>query len=60
MGRVADQMVGQRRENMLINVGTSRSGVKSAVHTPVVFDDPLRFQRSGSRQMILTRCPVPS
>ena len=58
MGRVADQMVGQRRENMLINVGTSQSlAVKSAVHTPVVFDDPLRFQRSGSRQMI---DPLPS
>lgn len=58
MGRVADQMVGQRRENMLINVGTSQSlAVKSAVHTPVVFDDPLRFQRSGGRQMI---DPLPS
>lgn len=53
MGRVADQMVAQRRENMLINVGTSQSlAVKSAVHTPVVFDDPMRFQRSGSTQMI--------
>ncbi len=58
MGRVADQMVGQRRENMLINVGTSQSlAVKSAVHTPVVFDDPMRFQRSGHGQMI---DPLPS
>ena len=48
MGRVADQMVRQRREDMLINVGSTQSlAVKSAVHTPVVFDDPLRFQRSG-------------
>ena len=48
MGRAADQMVRQRREDMLINVGSTQSlAVKSAVHTPVVFDDPLRFQRSG-------------
>lgn len=55
MGRVADQMVGQRRENMLISVGTSQTlAVKSAVHTPVVFDDPMRFQRNGSKQMIVS------
>lgn len=50
LGRVADQIAGQRREDMLINVGNSQSlAVKSAVHTPVVFDDPMRFQRSGPR-----------
>jgi uncharacterized protein (DUF1501 family) len=53
LGRVADQMVGQRRDDMLVHVGTSQSlAVKSAVHTPVVFDDPMRFQRSGSGLMI--------
>ena len=41
-------MVTQRREDMLINVGSTQSlAVKSAVHTPVVFDDPMRFQRKG-------------
>lgn len=46
MGRLADALAGERRENMLINVGASQSlAVKSKVHTPVVFDDPERFQR---------------
>jgi uncharacterized protein (DUF1501 family) len=48
MGRVADQLAPQRREEMLINVGTSQSlAVKSRVHTPLVFDDPNRFQRNS-------------
>jgi uncharacterized protein (DUF1501 family) len=47
MGRVADAMAGQRRDNMIINVGSNQSlAVKSARHTPVVFDDPERFQRN--------------
>ena len=46
LGRVADQMAPVRRDDMLINVAGSQSlAVKSAVHTPVVFDDPERFQR---------------
>ncbi|MBT3609561.1 MAG: DUF1501 domain-containing protein, partial [Gammaproteobacteria bacterium] len=48
MGRVADQLAPSRREEMLINVGTSQSlAVKSRLHTPLVFDDPNRFQRNG-------------
>jgi len=46
MGRVADQLAAQRQDNMLINIAASASlAVKSARHTPVVFDDPERFQR---------------
>jgi uncharacterized protein (DUF1501 family) len=47
MGRVADAMHQTRRDNMIINVGANQSlAVKSAHHTPVVFDDPERFQRN--------------
>lgn len=47
MGRVADAMADERRDNMIINVGSMQSlAVKSARHTPVVFDDPERFQRN--------------
>ncbi|NKB98109.1 MAG: DUF1501 domain-containing protein [Pseudomonadales bacterium] len=46
LGRVADQLNPQYRDNMLINVANRQSlAVKSKVHTPVVFDDPERFQR---------------
>ena len=47
LGRVADHMRDQQTEDMLINIGTSQSlAVKSGVHTPLVFDDPARFQRN--------------
>ena len=47
LGRVADELSASRRDNMLINVGSRQSlAVKSKFHTPVVFDDPNRFQRS--------------
>ena len=37
--------------NFLVNVDTEQSlAVRSRVHTPVVFDDPERFQRSGYAQ----------
>jgi uncharacterized protein (DUF1501 family) len=46
MGRLADVLAPQQRDDMLINVAATQSlAVKSAVHTPVVFDDPERFQR---------------
>jgi len=46
MGRVADALEEQRRDNMIINVAATQSlAVKSARHTPVVFDDPSRFAR---------------
>jgi uncharacterized protein (DUF1501 family) len=46
MGRVADQLAPARKDDMLVNVASSQSlAVKSKVHTPVVFDNPNRFQR---------------
>ena len=46
MGRAADELATSRRNDMIINVASSQSlAVKSAVHTPVVFDDPERFER---------------
>ena len=50
VGRLADSMAGEPRTNFLINVDGSQSlAVKSRVHTPVVFDDPERFQRLALR-----------
>ena len=47
MGRTADVMRSKKAEDILINVGSTQSlAVKSAIHTPLVFDDPMRFQRS--------------
>jgi len=47
MGRLADAMAPERRDNMLINIGARQSlAVRSEVHTPLVFNDPARFQRS--------------
>ncbi|MEZ5658630.1 MAG: DUF1800 family protein [Burkholderiaceae bacterium] len=46
VGRLADSMADTRRENMIINVAASQSlAVRSAVHTPVVFQEPERFAR---------------
>ena len=48
LGRTADNMARERRDNMLVNVGSSQSlAVKSKNHTPVVFDDPERFSRDA-------------
>ena len=48
VGRLADAIAPEPAPNLLINVGSSQSlAVKSRVHTPVVFDDPERFQRSA-------------
>ncbi len=47
-GRLADQMSPQPRANFLINVDTTQSlAVRSAVHNPVVFDEPERFRRNS-------------
>jgi uncharacterized protein (DUF1501 family) len=46
LGRTADVLAQSRQDDMLINVAATQSlAVKSKVHTPVVFDDPARFQR---------------
>jgi uncharacterized protein (DUF1501 family) len=51
LGRLADAMAPTAVDNILINVGSTQSlAVKSRVHTPVVFDDPDRFQRNGFAQ----------
>jgi uncharacterized protein (DUF1501 family) len=47
LGRVADELAHERRDDMLVNIGSQQSlAVKSGHHTPLVFDDPSRFQRS--------------
>ena len=51
VGRLADIMAPQPVANMLINIGSRQSlAVNSRVHTPVVFDNPERFQRNGFMQ----------
>ncbi len=48
IGRIADTMTPTTAPNTLIGIGNTQSlAVKSRVHTPVVFDDPDRFQRNG-------------
>ncbi|MGR8920832.1 MAG: DUF1501 domain-containing protein [Gammaproteobacteria bacterium] len=45
-GRLADHLAPAPRPNLLVNIDTAQSlAVKSRVHTPVVFDEPDRFQR---------------
>jgi len=45
-GRLADALAPEPRPHFLINIDTGQSlAVKSRVHTPVVFDEPERFQR---------------
>jgi len=46
-GRLADHMSPQPQPNFLINIDTTQSlAVRSAVHNPVVFDEPARFRRN--------------
>ncbi len=46
VGRLADAMEPAMKPNFLVNIDTAQSlAVKGRVHTPVVFDDPERFQR---------------
>jgi uncharacterized protein (DUF1501 family) len=46
VGRLADALEPQPRTNFLINIDSAQSlAVNSRVHTPVVFDEPERFQR---------------
>jgi len=48
MGRLADSMNPRGTPNSIIGVGSTQSlAVKSQYQTPVVFDDPSRFQRDG-------------
>ena len=51
VGRFADLAVGEPAQELIVNVGASQSpAVRSATHTPVVFDDPNRFHWEGTRQ----------
>ncbi|HEY5645573.1 MAG TPA: DUF1501 domain-containing protein [Pseudomonadales bacterium] len=48
VGRLADQLAPEPVPNFLVNIDNRQSlAVRSRVHTPVVFDDPDRFQRRG-------------
>jgi uncharacterized protein (DUF1501 family) len=50
-GRLADTLAPKPVPNFLVNVDTTQSlAVRSRVHTPVVFDEPERFQRLGLKQ----------
>jgi uncharacterized protein (DUF1501 family) len=49
LGRLADRSYGTAHRNMIVNVGNSQSlAVRSARHSPLVFDDPARFKRDGA------------
>ncbi|HAT08123.1 MAG TPA: hypothetical protein DCS39_02565 [Rhodobiaceae bacterium] len=46
VGRLADNMEERYRESLIINIAAKQSpAVVSRVHTPIVFQDPARFQR---------------
>ncbi len=47
LGRLADALQPNPNPNMLVGIGSAQTlAIKSQVHSPVVFDDPLRFQRN--------------
>ncbi|MEE8245226.1 MAG: DUF1501 domain-containing protein [Pseudomonadales bacterium] len=51
VGRLADVLAPNPTPDLLINIDSAQSlAVKSRLHTPVVFDDPDRFQRKGFHQ----------
>lgn len=49
LGRLADRTYAPQTRNMIVNVGNQQSlAVRSAQHSPLVFDDPSRFRREGA------------
>ena len=49
LGRVADGHLDPKTRNLVVNLGTSQSlAVRSAKHSPLVFDAPSRFRREGT------------
>ena len=49
LGRLADDHLDAHTRNQIVNIGTSQSlAVRSAKHSPLVFDDPSRFRREGT------------
>ena len=49
LGRLADKSFDAKTRNTIVNIGTAQSlAVRSAQHSPLVFDDPSRFRRDGA------------
>ena len=49
LGRVADDHLDPKSRNQIVNIGTSQSlAVRSAKHSPLVFNDPSTFRRDGT------------
>jgi uncharacterized protein (DUF1501 family) len=49
LGRLADATYPAAAKNVLVNLGNSQSlAVRSRQHSPLVFDDPVRFRRDGT------------
>src|SRR6476660_6844964 len=49
LGRLADHTYDAKTHNMIVNLGNSQSlAVRSAHHSPLVFEDPSRFKRDGA------------
>jgi len=49
LGRLADQTYDANTHNMIVDVGNAQSlAVRSAHHSPLVFEDPARFKRDGA------------
>jgi uncharacterized protein (DUF1501 family) len=49
LGRLADDHLDPATRNLIVNIGTSQSlAVRSGKHSPLVFDDPVRFRRDGT------------
>jgi uncharacterized protein (DUF1501 family) len=49
LGRLADQTYPAATKNVIVNLGNSQSlAVRATQHSPLVFDDPVRFRRDGT------------
>src|SRR5258706_14753594 len=49
LGRLADRTYDTKTRNRIVDLGSSQSlAVRSAPHSPLVFDDPARFKRDGA------------
>ncbi len=60
MGRLADAMQPDGLEAMIVNIDATQSlAVRSRVHRPVVFDDPVRFTRKVTHEQSKTANYLP-
>jgi uncharacterized protein (DUF1501 family) len=51
LGRLADERYDAAARNVIVNLGNSQSlAVRGRRHSPLVFDDPGRFRRDGTRE----------